>query len=259
MVLRGEDRQRQRRSRPRGGLEVSRRAKENMRAKEDSEAKERNSPRRCRRRKMRRTIGSRWPSFKAQGMPPTEVRKAQHLNSDEQVKAAQVRVVKLEAALAALGAEDPAAMGLALIKAHTQAQVRPVQDRVAHTEAFLSRSRKKLERMVVESREDQGGREGFGGQDPGWGTSVGSVAVRSQGAAKSFHSGQRLPRGNPSIAVEDCTDGGVSKWSMRQESKRPKTSGCLDLVLLGDVRHRAGYSMSVGVQRVTETMEGMCL
>ena len=62
-------------------------------------------------------------------------------------------MAKLEAALLALGEEDPAAVGLkqVLTKARIQAQVRPVQDRVAQTEAFLVRSRKKLESMVVEA------------------------------------------------------------------------------------------------------------
>ena len=58
---------------------------------------------------------------------------------------------QLEAALLALGEGDPTAVGLkqALTKARIQAQVRPkVQDRVAQTEAFLVRSRKKLESMV---------------------------------------------------------------------------------------------------------------
>ena len=41
--------------------------KENTEKKEDSEAKERNSPQRCRRRKMRRTIGSKWRPNKGAG------------------------------------------------------------------------------------------------------------------------------------------------------------------------------------------------
>ena len=88
------------------------------------------------------------------GQKSAEERKVHHsLNPVEQLMAAQVRVAKLEAALLALGEEDPAAVGLkeALTKARIQAQVRPVQDRVAQTEAFLVRSRKKLESMVAEA------------------------------------------------------------------------------------------------------------
>ena len=72
-----------------------------------------------------------------------------NLNPDEQLKAAQARVVKLEAAIVAI---DPAATGLkeALAKARVQAQLRPVQDRIAHTEAFLERSRKKMEALSAE-------------------------------------------------------------------------------------------------------------
>ena len=75
-----------------------------------------------------------------------------NLNPDEQLKAAQARVVKLEAAIVAIGYEDPAATGLkeALAKARVQAQLRPVQDRIAHTEAFLDRSRKKMEALSAE-------------------------------------------------------------------------------------------------------------
>ena len=76
------------------------------------------------------------------------------LNPDEQVAAAQVRVTKIEAAIQAVGEDDPAAMGLkeALQKARVQAQLQPVQDRMSHTEAFLNRSRKRLETMTSESR-----------------------------------------------------------------------------------------------------------
>ena len=39
----------------------------------------------------------------------------------------------------------------ALAKAGAQAQLRPVQDRIAHTEAFLDRSRKKMEALSAEA------------------------------------------------------------------------------------------------------------
>ena len=87
---------------------------------------------------------------------PDVVRKspASSLNLDEQVTAAQIRVTKLEAAIQAVGEDDPAAMGLkeALQKARIQAQLRPVQDWMSHTEAFLNRSRKRLETMMSEAR-----------------------------------------------------------------------------------------------------------
>ena len=75
-----------------------------------------------------------------------------NLNPDEQLKAAQTHVVKLEAAIMAIGDEDLAVAGLkeALAKARAQAQLRPVQDRIAHTEAFLDRSRKKMEALSAE-------------------------------------------------------------------------------------------------------------
>ena len=62
------------------------------------------------------------------------------------------RVTK-EAVSTVFGEEDPAAPGLqeALIKGRARAQVKPVQDRVSQTEAFLSRSRKKLETMIAEA------------------------------------------------------------------------------------------------------------
>ena len=49
-----------------------------------------------------------------------------NLNPDEQLKAAQARVVKLKAAIMAIGDEDPAVAGLkeALAKARAQAQLR---------------------------------------------------------------------------------------------------------------------------------------
>ena len=52
----------------------------------------------------------------------------------------------------AIGDEDPAVAGLkeALAKARAQAQLRPVQDRIAHTEAFLDRSTKKMEALNAE-------------------------------------------------------------------------------------------------------------
>ena len=87
---------------------------------------------------------------------PDVVRKSpsSSLNPDEQVAAAQIRVTKLEAAIQAVGENDPAAMGLkeALQKARVQAQLRAVQDRMSHTEACLNRSQKRLETVMSEAR-----------------------------------------------------------------------------------------------------------
>ena len=85
--------------------------------------------------------------------PKSESTRTSSLNPDEQLQAAQAMVVKLEAALMAIGEEDPAVAGLleALSKARLQAQVRPVQDRITHTEAFLSRSKKKLDFLNAEA------------------------------------------------------------------------------------------------------------
>ena len=90
---------------------------------------------------------------KSHATPKSESTRTTSLNPDEQLQAAQARVVKFEAALMAIGEEDPAAAGLqeALSKARLQAQVRPVQDRITHTEAFLSRSKKKLEILNAEA------------------------------------------------------------------------------------------------------------
>ena len=109
-----------------------------------------------------------------------------NLNPDEQLKAAQTRVVKLEAAIMAIGDEDPAVAGLkeALAKARAQAQLRPVQDRIAHTEAFLDRSRKKMEALSAEVQNPRS-HGGVDNQNPERNKSVGGFEGGSQGAADS--------------------------------------------------------------------------
>ena len=111
-----------------------------------------------------------------------------NLNPDEQLKAAQTRVVKLEAAIIAIGDEDRAVAGLkeALAKARAQAQLRPVQERIAHTEAFLGR---------------------FDNQNPGRNKSVGGFEGGSQGAAEPIHRANRPSRGDSFVARTDRTDG----------------------------------------------------
>ena len=89
----------------------------------------------------------KWP-LKAPQKPAPAVRAVPkpNLNPDEQLKAAQSNSRQPLWRLA------PAAAGLkeALAKARVQAQLRPVQDRIAHTEAFLDRSRKKMEVQSAE-------------------------------------------------------------------------------------------------------------
>ena len=65
---------------------------------------------------------------------------------------AQVRVLKLEAAISALGEDDPAVSGLkeALQRARSQAQVRPLSQRIAWTQEFVTRATKRVEKMREE-------------------------------------------------------------------------------------------------------------
>ena len=64
----------------------------------------------------------------------------------------RARATKFEAAMQAVGESDPAYPGLleALKKTRVQAQVKPVQDRIAGTKSFLERARKR----VVTSRQE---------------------------------------------------------------------------------------------------------
>lgn len=76
------------------------------------------------------------------------------MDPDAAMAHARGRVVKLEAAILAVGESDPTYPGLfdALKRARSQAELRPVQDRIAATETFLERARKRAqkERQEVE-------------------------------------------------------------------------------------------------------------
>ena len=152
----------------------------------------------------------RWSKFRGTKSAP---------ESGRAVEGSPVRVAQLEVALLALGEEDPA---------------RPMQDRVAQTEAFLV------------------GHQGVGGQDPRRGTSIGCLACRSQGATESFHCHQRSSRGDSSTTIEvhklEASQGGDC---IQEEflTKRPKTLAVsfLDLVPLGDGRLRGSVDEAVRV------------
>ena len=78
--------------------------------------------------------------------PPPPVRR-EALSPDEAVAAARRRVVKLEAVLETLGEEDETYLTIlaALKKAQSQAQERPVSDRIVATKSFLLRAQKRVE------------------------------------------------------------------------------------------------------------------
>ena len=132
-----------------------------------------------------------------------------NLNPDEQLKAAQARVVKLEAAIVAIGDEDPAATGLkeALAKARVQAQLRPVQDRIAHTEAFLDRSRKKMEALSAEVSRIQEVMAELRAKIQDGVNRVGGSADRSQGTGEPIHRTNQSSGGDSFVESKDRTDG----------------------------------------------------
>ena len=68
------------------------------------------------------------------------------LPPDEVMANARARVLKLEAAIAAVGESDPTCAKLreALARAKSQAQERPVADRIKHTNIFIERARKRV-------------------------------------------------------------------------------------------------------------------
>ena len=68
------------------------------------------------------------------------------LPPDEVMANARARVSKLEAAIAAVGDSDPTCATLreALARAKSQAQERPVADRIKHTNIFIERAKKRV-------------------------------------------------------------------------------------------------------------------
>ena len=99
----------------------------------------------------------RWksgPKFQpGRGVPTKEGGNGINLNPDEKCAAAQLKVQRLEAALAAFGDEsspEKEAIEGFLIRARIQAQVRPVEERLKSCEEYLERSLKKLEEVQGE-------------------------------------------------------------------------------------------------------------
>ena len=87
------------------------------------------------------------------GVPTKEGGNGIKLNPDEKCAAAQLKVQRLEAALAAFGDEsspEKEAIEGFLIRARIQAQVRPVEERLKSCEECLERSLKKLEEVQGE-------------------------------------------------------------------------------------------------------------
>ena len=142
------------------------------------------------------------------GGHPGVVRKSPNPNKQD----AQIRVTKLEAAIQAVGEDDPAAMGLkeALQKARIQAQLRPVQDRISHTEAFLNWSRKRLETMMSEARKLREDITELESKIQGWRTPFRRIKNRSQRSAVSICHCDKSSGGDPSASRKDCRNG--SQW-----------------------------------------------
>ena len=82
-------------------------------------------------------------------MPAQEVGRRVSRDPDQVVSEAQSRAVKLEAAITALGENDPAVPRLReeLQRVRSQAQVRPMDQRITWTQEFIARAQKRVEGM----------------------------------------------------------------------------------------------------------------
>ena len=80
------------------------------------------------------------------------------LPPDEVMANARARVLKLEAAIAAVGESDPTCATLreALARAKSQAQERPVADRMKHTNIFIERARKRVSSLQEDVKKGTG-------------------------------------------------------------------------------------------------------
>ena len=80
------------------------------------------------------------PSSPPQRVPADDPAPRVSRDPDHVVADAQVRALKLEAAISALGEDDPAVSGLkdALQRVRSQAQVRPLSQRIAWTQEFVT-------------------------------------------------------------------------------------------------------------------------
>ena len=96
------------------------------------------------RRRRRRRSASRQPFLR---IPVSHQVRVDHHR--QRKSEAQSRVVKLEAAITALGENDPAVPRLReeLQRVRSQAQVRPVDQRITWTQEFIARAQKRVEGM----------------------------------------------------------------------------------------------------------------
>ena len=140
-----------------------------------------------------------------------------NLNSDEQLKAAQTRVVKLEAAIMATGDEDPvvACLKEALAVASCTRPdsthwgfLGPIEEEDGGTE-----------RRSFQNPRSHGGVDN---QNPGRNKSVGGFEGGSQGAAEPIHRANRHSRRDLFVASTDRTDGRFHGGGDVQEAKRVK-------------------------------------
>ena len=122
------------------------------------------------------------------------------VSPNEALAAARARVAKLESALRTVGEDDetfPTLMA-ALKKAQSQAQERPIPDRIAPTRSFLERSEKRVEdarRAVGRAKEELAKGRGFVGEGgsfvQGWAPTIASVVGRGEGDAVAFRTTSR--------------------------------------------------------------------
>ena len=133
----------------------------------------------------------------------------------------------------AIGEEDRAVVGLQeASKARLQAQVRAVQDRITHTEAFGTRSKKKLETLNAEASRIQEELAQVFSQNSRWRTSAGGFEGGSYCTAKSIQHAARSSGGDSSVAMEprrvhrrDCARGFASQCSVQQLRLQPPLCG----------------------------------
>ena len=106
-----------------------------------------------------RPPATKWPKVQHSTQPQGGRRDTQPVRNQQQERQrapvdpdtamanARARMSKLEAAMSAVGEEDPMYPGLleAFKKVRAQTQTKPVQDRIAGTELFLERGRKRVE------------------------------------------------------------------------------------------------------------------
>ena len=117
---------------------------------------------------------------------------------------ARARVTKLEAAIAAVGDSDPISVTLkeALSRAKSQAQERPVADRIKHTTIFIERAKKRVASLQQDVTNAQAAvvQAGTGR----------SVAARRRSPFASFDARSEQPDG-----VSGCASHGTVQFCIR--------------------------------------------